>query len=335
MNILITGGAGFIGSHLAGHLHAQGHQIQIVDNLSTGRLDNLSHLLGQPGIFFLQASVQQAEVLNPAMEACDFCFHLAAPVGVSYIMAQPLHTLLDSVHSVEVLLAAAHRYGKPVLLASSSEIYGRSLELLRDPPKSGLQETTPRVLGPTSEHRWAYAHAKSFAEFLGQAYWKEHQLPVTIVRFFNTVGPRQVPHYGMVLPNFIQRALRGEELLIHGTGNQCRSFLHVADAVEALARLMQNPAAAGDTFNLGSPEQISINALAERVRALTGSAVPLRHISYAEAYGATFEDVQQRSVDISHLEAVTGFRPQRGIEAILRDMIAWYRQTQPSLDRNP
>lgn len=327
MKFLITGGAGFIGSALAASLYRQGHTLTVLDNLSTGRLENLKGLLNQPRFQFIEGSVTDRQVVEPLMSACDQCYHLAAPVGVQYIMDNPVRTILDNIRGIDVMMEAAARHERPILVASTSEVYGRNLDLLDPQQSRRLQEHDYRVEGDTQNHRWAYANSKALDEFLALAYYKERRTPVVVVRFFNTVGPRQLSQYGMVIPRFVQAALAGQDLVVYGSGEQKRSFMHVADAVAALPLLMAQPEAYGQVFNLGNPEEITINELARRVIDLTDSRSAIRHVSYAEAYGPGFEDMNRRTADISKIQRMIGFEPQYSLNDTLTDIIGSNRES--------
>ncbi len=263
MNAFITGGAGFIGSHLAEALLAAGHQVTVLDNLSTGAMENIEHLKEHPGFRYVIDSVTNEPVLAELIDGADVVFHLAAAVGVKLIVEAPVHTIETNVHGTEVVLKHANKKKKLVVIASTSEVYGKSTDV-------PFREDTDLVMGPTTKHRWAYACSKAIDEFLALAYWKERKLPVIIVRFFNTVGPRQTGRYGMVIPNFVRQGLAGQPITVHGDGTQTRSFCYVGDVVDALLRLVAEPRAVGEVFNVGNTEEISILALAEKVRDLTG-----------------------------------------------------------------
>ncbi|MBX3101809.1 MAG: GDP-mannose 4,6-dehydratase [Bacteroidetes bacterium] len=326
MNVFITGGAGFIGSNLAENLLAAGHHVQVLDNLSTGRKENLDTILSHPGFQFHLGTVTDATLVEPLVAWADHVYHLAAPVGVKYIMDNPVLTILDNVRGMDVVIAAVHKHNKRMLVASTSEVYGRSLDLLDPTGQRKLKEDDYRVEGTTTNHRWAYANTKSMDEFLALAYWKQYGTRSVIVRFFNTVGPRQLSLYGMVIPNFVKAALSGEDLVIFGDGTQKRSFLHVNDALRAITGLMGSDAALGQVFNVGNPFEITIRELAERVIALTGSTSGIRCISYEEAYGKGFEDMNRRTADISKLRNALGFELGYDLDALLTDIIAYHRQ---------
>ena len=310
MRALITGGAGFIGSHLAEHLLAQGHDVSILDNLSTGSIDNIVHLKGRPGFDYTIDSVSNGPLVAELIDRSDVVFHLAAAVGVKLIVEQPVHTIETNVHGTEVVLKHASKKKKLVFIASTSEVYGKSVDV-------PFREDADLVLGPTEKHRWAYACSKLLDEFLALAYWKERRLPVVIVRLFNTVGPRQTGQYGMVLPNFVRQALGGEPITVFGDGTQSRSFTYVGDVVDALVKLAAEATAIGHVFNIGNTDEITIKALAERVRALTGSRSPIRYIPYDEAYEAGFEDMPRRVPDIAKIRQLIGFQPRLPLDDII------------------
>ena len=327
MNILITGGAGFIGSHLAEYLLAAGHHVKTLDNLSTGRAANLEHLKKYPKHTFVQGSVTDRSCVEPLMKWCDHCYHLGAPVGVKYIMQNPILTIVENIRAIDLILELTDRFKKRTLVASTSEVYGKSLDLLDTSGKGKLKEGDYRLEGSTTNHRWAYANTKALDEFLSFAYHKERGTEICIIRFFNTVGPRQVADYGMVIPNFIQRALVGEPILVHGTGEQIRSFMHVKDVVQAVTELMLTGKGIGDVFNVGNPQEITINELAKRVLKLTGSSSEIRHVPYGEAFSSGFEDMYRRTPDISKLERTLDFKIKYQLDDILTEVIAEFRKT--------
>jgi UDP-glucose 4-epimerase len=318
MRALITGGAGFIGSHLSEALLDAGHQVEILDNLSTGSIDNIAHLKGRQGFTYHIESVNNEPLLAELIDHADVVFHFAAAVGVRLIVEQPVHTIETNVHGTEVVLKHANKKKKLVVLASTSEVYGKS----NDVP---FREDSDLVLGPTAKHRWAYACSKAIDEFLALAYWKERKLPVVIVRFFNTVGPRQTGQYGMVIPNFVRQALAGEAITVFGDGTQSRSFTHVTDVVNALIVLMNEPKAIGQVINIGNTEEVTMTALAERVRALTGSKSPIKLIPYDQAYESGFEDMPRRLPDLSKIRAMIGYRPRFSLDDILAHVIEYFR----------
>jgi UDP-glucose 4-epimerase len=311
---LITGGAGFVGSHLAEHLLAGGHEVSILDNLSTGSIDNIAHLKGRPRFDYTIDSVSNGPLVAELIDRSDVVFHLAAAVGVKLIVEQPVHTIETNVHGTEVVLKHASKKRKLVFIASTSEVYGKSVDV-------PFREDADLVLGPTERHRWAYACSKLIDEFLALAYWKERRLPVVIVRLFNTVGPRQTGRYGMVLPTFVRQALANEPITVFGDGTQSRSFTYVADVVDALVKLAHEPRAVGHVFNIGNTEEITITALAERVRALTGSRSSIRYVPYDEAYEAGFEDMPRRVPDIAKIRQLIGFQPRVPLEDIIQRVV--------------
>jgi UDP-glucose 4-epimerase len=311
---LITGGAGFIGSHLAEQLVSEGNDVTILDDLSTGRLENLAGLLGRPNVRFIRQSVEDEATVSIAMSRCDIVYHLAAAVGVQLIVDRPVHTIRTIIRGTEVVLEAANRYRVPVLVTSSSEVYGKGSRV-------PFAEDDDVVMGPTRHARWCYAYAKGIDEFLGLAYHKEYDTPVTIVRLFNTVGPRQVGMYGMVLPRFVDAALAGRPLQVYGDGTQTRCFCHVADVVSALMRLTTTPGTVGQVYNLGGTEEVSIGQLAERVIAMTASRSTVERLSYEQAYGQQFDDLPRRVPDLSRIRAAIGFEPRHSLEQIIRSVI--------------
>ena len=326
MRYLITGGAGFIGSHLADHLLAQGHYVHAYDNLSTGSLDTIAHLADHKRFALTVGDVCDKSALQAAAEGCDRIVHLAAAVGVRNILEHPVETITTNVRGTEHVLEIAEAQGSLALLASTSEVYGKALETVDD--LDTLAEEGPWVLGATSKRRWAYACTKAMDEFLGLAYASEYGTRVIAARFFNTVGPRQTGQYGMVVPSFVKQALAGEPITVYGDGEQTRCFTHVQDAVEVVDALMNTESAYGDVFNIGRPDPVSINMLAERVRELSGADVPINHIPYDEAYGDGFEDMRRRTPDMSKLQAAIGTRPERDLDTILRDVIDHERAKQ-------
>jgi UDP-glucose 4-epimerase len=316
---LITGGAGFIGSHLAEALLDRGHYVQVLDNLSTGSIENIRHLKGRPGFEYRIDSVENDPLIAELIDDADVVFHFAAAVGVKLIVEQPVHTIETNVHGTEVVLKHAAKKKKLVVVASTSEVYGKS-------DRVPFHEDSDLVLGPTPKHRWAYACSKAIDEFLALAYWKERKLPVIIVRFFNTVGPRQTGQYGMVIPNFVRQALAGDAITVFGDGRQSRSFTHVADVVRALIALIGEPKAVGQVVNIGNTEEVTIHELAERVRTLTGSKSPIKLIPYDEAYESGFEDMPRRLPDLSKARAMIGYEPQHSLNDILTHVIEYFRR---------
>ncbi len=322
MKILVTGGAGFIGSNLAGAFLANGDEVKVIDNLSTGSLDNLAFAQGNGDFELTTGSVTDKDTMRSLYSWCDQCYHLAAPVGVKYIMQRPVLTILDNIRGIDVVMELANEYKKKTFVASTSEIYGKSLDLLDGSSERKLKEDDYRIEGSTQNHRWAYANTKALDEFLALAYYKEFGSPVVIGRLFNTVGPKQISNYGMVIPNFVECALRGEDLHVYGTGQQRRSFMHVKDVVTAIRSLMSNEFATGEVFNVGNPVEITIHELALLIIRKTNSKSGIRLVSYEEAYGPGFEDMNRRTADISKLTSLTGFKIGYDLEAILDDIIA-------------
>lgn len=318
MRALITGGAGFIGSHLSEALLEAGHQVLILDNLSTGSIENIAHLKGRDGFEYFIDSVDNEPLLAELIDRSDIVFHFAAAVGVKLIVEQPVYTIETNVHGTEVVLKHANKKKKLVVIASTSEVYGKS----EDVP---FREDSDLVMGPTPKHRWAYACSKAIDEFLALAYWKERKLPIIIVRFFNTVGPRQTGQYGMVIPNFVRQALAGEPITVFGDGTQSRSFTHVKDVVGALMKLVNEPKAIGQVVNIGNTQEVTILALAERVRELAASRSPIKLVPYEEAYESGFEDMPRRVPELSKAAALIGYQPKHTLDDILEQVIDYFR----------
>jgi UDP-glucose 4-epimerase len=319
MRFLITGGAGFIGSHLAEALLAAGHHAHVLDDLSTGSIENVRHLKADPRFSYTIDTCASPSLVAELVDEADIVYHLAAAVGVDLIIKSPVRTIETNVHCTEVVLAAASKKGKPVFIASTSEVFGKSTAF-------PFREDGDIVLGNTTTGRWSYACSKAIDEFLALAYWKERKLPTVVARLFNTVGPRQTGRYGMVVPTFVQQALSGRPMTVYGDGSQTRCFCHVDDVVRALIDLMLlGDAAYGEVFNVGSQEEISILALAGRVHALTASESEIQTIPYAEAYGAGFEDMPRRFPDLSKIGAAVGWSPTLSLDEILGDVIAFHR----------
>jgi len=319
MRALITGGAGFVGSHLSELLLEQGHEVFVLDNLSTGSIDNIAHLKSHPAFHYTIDSVDNEPLLAELVDQGDVVFHLAAAVGVKLIVEQPVHTIETNVRGTEVVLKHANKKKKLVLIASTSEVYGKSVAV-------PFSEEADLVLGPTTKHRWAYACSKAIDEFLALAYWKEKKLPVVIARLFNTVGPRQTGQYGMVIPTFVRQALAGRPITVYGDGTQTRSFTYVGDVVAALARLAVEPRAVGRVFNIGNGHEISIRELAERVKALAGSSSPIVTIPYEQAYEEGFEDMPRRVPDITRLHELIGYEPRVQLDDILERVIEYFQK---------
>ena len=319
MRALITGGAGFIGSHLAEAILARGDNVFVLDDLSTGSMENIVHLKGRAGFEYFIDSVENEGLLAELVDRADVVFHFAAAVGVKLIVEQPVRTIETNVHGTEIVLKHANKKKKLVVIASTSEVYGKS----EDVP---FREDSDLVMGPTPKHRWAYACSKAIDEFLALAYWKERKLPVIIVRFFNTVGPRQSGQYGMVIPNFVRQALAGEPITVFGDGTQQRAFTHVADVVGALLKLVVEPKAIGQVINIGNKHEITIQRLAERVRELSGSSSTIRKIPYDEAYESGFEDMPRRVPDLTRVKGLIGYEPVHQLDDILTQVIDFFRK---------
>jgi UDP-glucose 4-epimerase len=316
---LVTGGAGFIGSHLTEALLEQGHDVLILDNLSTGSIDNIAHLKGRRGFEYFIDTVNNEPLLAELIDRTDVVFHFAAAVGVKLIVEQPVHTIETNVHGTEVVLKHANKKKKLVVIASTSEVYGKS----EDVP---FREDSDLVLGPTPKHRWAYACSKAIDEFLALAYWKERKLPVIIVRFFNTVGPRQSGQYGMVIPNFVRQALAGEPITVFGDGTQQRAFTHVSDVVGALLKLVVEPKAVGQVINIGNMQEVTMQRLAERIRELSGSNSIIKLIPYDEAYESGFEDMPRRVPDLTRVKSLIEYEPKHDLDEILTQVIDYFRK---------
>ena len=319
MKALITGGAGFIGSHLAEALLARGDSVTVLDDLSTGRLENLAHLDGHPHLRVVVGSILDERLVDKLAEQTDVIYHLAAAVGVELIVKEPFKSLTTNIRGSEIVLEMAYRYQRKVLITSTSEIYGKNTS-------GPLDEEQDRILGSPLKTRWSYSIAKSVDEILAYLYWKKKGLPTVIVRLFNTVGPRQTGYYGMVIPRLVGQALKGEPVTVYGTGKQSRCFLHVADCVQALLALIDHPKAVGTVFNIGGPEEITIENLARRIIELTKSPSRLVYVSYEQAYEDGFEDMQRRVPNTAKIERLTGFKVTRSLDQILLDVIEDCRQ---------
>ncbi len=319
MRALVTGGSGFVGSHLAEHLLSQGHDVTVLDDLSTGRRDNIRRLEKSDRFELVVESVLNADALQAAVDQADVIYHLASAVGVRLILEQPVKTIETIVQGTDYVLRAASQNKTPVLITSSSEVYGRGSRVPFD-------EEQDVVLGPTSKRRWLYACAKMMDEFLALAHWHESKLPVVCVRLFNTVGPRQIGQYGMVLPRFVQQALKGEPLTVHGDGQQSRCFCHVNDAVSTMPKLMANTAAYGRVVNVGSDEEITIENLAKRVVELSGSSSSIKFIPYEEAFEEGFEDLRRRVPDLETARTLIGYEPRYSLDDIIREVIQYWQR---------
>jgi UDP-glucose 4-epimerase len=318
VHALITGGAGFIGSHLAEALLAQGHRVTAVDNLSTGRYQNVEPFSAHPQFQFVYETVTNETVMDRLVSDCDVIFHLAAAVGVELIVKDPVRTIETNLEGTEMVLKLGRRYRKKVLIASTSEVYGKSSDL-------PFREDADRVMGPTTKSRWSYAESKAIDEFLGLAYHKEFGLPVVICRFFNTVGPRQTGSYGMVIPRFVERALKGEPLQVYGDGGQSRCFCNVKDTVRAVVALAAEPRAVGEIYNVGSQEEITIGDLAQRVVARARSSSPIVTVPYDDAYEQGFEDMYRRVPSIEKIKAAIGWQPTLLLDETLDQVIEYFR----------
>jgi UDP-glucose 4-epimerase len=314
MKALITGGAGFIGSHLADKLIERGDHVIALDNLSTGRYANIEHLLGRPDFEFVLGSILNADLVDDLAARSDVIFHLAAAVGVELIVEKPLESIQTNVRGSETVMEKAHKYGTKVLVASTSEIYGKNTS-------DKLHEEDDRILGSPLKSRWSYSEAKALDEILAYTYWRQKGLETVIVRLFNTVGPRQTGHYGMVIPRFVNQAVRGEAITVYGDGAQTRCFCYVGDVVDAMMALIEHPDAYGRVFNIGGSEEISIKELADRVIALSGSHSQVRYLPYDVAYEEGFEDMQRRVPDTTRAEQLIGFRQSVDLEGIIQMVI--------------
>ncbi len=322
-SILITGGAGFIGSHLADALIARGDHVHVIDDLSSGSIANIRHLKGQPGFSYTLDTIMNEAVLAEQIDECDSVVHLAAAVGVQMIVQRPVHTIETNVSGTELLLKWAAKKGRKVLLASTSEVYGKSTQL-------PFREDADLTLGPSTISRWSYACSKLLDEFLALAYHRERDLPVIVARFFNTIGPRQTGRYGMVVPRFVRAALHAQPLEVYGDGQQTRCFTYVGDVVMALLGLLDEPRAVGEIFNIGNPEEVSINDLAMRIIDLTDSTSGLTYIPYEQAYEAGFEDMRRRVPSIDKLQALIGYQPSKTLDQMLQIVIEAERNTTVS-----
>jgi len=322
MKILITGGAGFIGSHLAEELVQKGNHITVIDDLSTGEMGNIRHLLSSNKFKFCLGSVLNAKKMAGLIKKADLVYHLAAAVGVKYIIDNPMESLNVNVRGTETVLEFANKFGKKkVILASTSEIYGKNR-----PGMKAFKETDDRLLGSTMISRWSYSCSKALDEFLALAYYREKKLPVVILRYFNTCGPRQTGRYGMVIPRFVKQALMNKPITIFGDGKQTRCFTHIRDTVHATTQLAKTRKATGEVFNIGNPSPISVNKLAKKIKNMTGSKSRIVHIAYDEAYEKGFEDMRHRKPDITKIKKHIKFKPTQEIDDILKDVILYYKR---------
>lgn len=314
MKALITGGAGFIGSHLSERLIKEGNSVIVLDNLSTGRIENVAHLKSNQKFELVVGTILNEYLVDKLAERCDVIFHLAAAVGVELIVKKPLESLTTNIKGSEIILEMAYRYHKKILITSTSEIYGKNIN-------GPLKEEDDRILGSPLKTRWSYSTAKAVDEMLAYIYWKEKQVPAIIVRLFNTVGPRQTGFYGMVVPRFISQAVKNQPITVYGTGKQSRCFIHVNDVVGVLIKLINEPAAEGKVFNIGSQEEITINDLAKKIIEITGSKSKIEHIPYENAYEEGFEDMQRRVPDTAKINKLMGFKPTHTLAQIIADII--------------
>jgi UDP-glucose 4-epimerase len=319
MRALITGGAGFIGSHLSERLLENGIEVDVIDNLSTGRKKNISHLFSNDNFEFFQNTIMNEWLLEDLINQSDIVYHLAAAVGVKLIINKPVETIETNIRGTENVLKFANKARTRVLIASTSEVYGKM-------PHELLSESNDRQYGPTTAHRWSYAASKAIDEFLALAYHKEYNLPVIIARLFNTVGPRQVGRYGMVLPNFVKQALKNEPITIYGDGKQSRSFTYVGDCVTVLQGLMESDKSPGQVFNIGNSQEITIEDLAKRVKELSGSSSDLKYIPYEEAYEGGFEDMQRRCPDNRKIKELLGYKPSLSLDELIKVTIDYHRE---------
>lgn len=319
MKSLITGGGGFIGSHLAERLLEKGDEIYVIDNFSTGSLDNIQHLLSESKFHLTVGTIMNEKTLEPLVQACDRIFHLAAAVGVRLIIERPVDTIETNILGTEIVLRLANKYKKKALITSTSEVYGKGNHV-------PFKEEDDRTYGPTVKSRWSYATSKAVDEFLALAYFHEKKLPVVIARLFNTIGPRQTGSYGMVVPSFVQQALLGHPITVYGNGKQTRSFTYVDDVVSAIRQLMEHPRAVGEVFNVGNSEEISINDLAKLVKNIVGGDSEIVHISYDEAFEKGFEDMQRRVPNITKIKELIGFKPTVDLEESIKRIVEYYRR---------
>lgn len=318
MRTLITGGAGFIGSHLAERLLEEGHEVLVVDNLSTGRLANIRHLESNPRFRFVLGTILDERLMKELVEQCDEVYHLAAAVGVEYIINNPLQSLTTNIRGTEIVLEMANLGKQKIIIASTSEIYGKN-------GNKAFKEDDDRILGSTRINRWSYATTKAVDEFLALAYWKERRVPVVIVRFFNVIGPRQTGEYGMVVPRFVKQALLNRPITVYGDGEQRRCFTDISDAIDGLLALVRHSDAVGEIFNLGTSEEISINALALKIKEITESSSPIEYIPYEQVYGSSYEDMKYRVPDLSKIRALVSYEPKVTLDKALAKIIEFYQ----------
>jgi len=318
MRVLITGGAGFIGSHLAERLLARGDEVHLLDDLSTGSIENIALIKNHPNLSYHIDTIRNYRLTAELVDMCDVVYHLAAAVGVKLIVESPVSTIETNIRGTDIVLSLAAKKRKRVVITSTSEVYGKR-------NKVPFNEEDDLVMGPTNKGRWSYACSKAIDEFLAIAYWKEKRVPTVIVRLFNTVGPRQTGRYGMVIPNFVQQALTGQDITVYGDGTQTRCFTHVSDVIEALIAVAEHPQAVGEVYNIGSDHEISMLELAERIKGITGSASNIVFVPYDQAYEAGFEDMMRRVPDIAKIRALTGYDPKVKLDAMLTSIIDYHR----------
>lgn len=318
MKVLITGGAGFIGSHLAERLLARGDEVHLLDDLSTGSIENIVLIKNHPNLTYHIDTIRNYRLTAELVDTCDIVYHLAAAVGVRLIVESPVSTIETNIRGTDIVLSLAAKKRKRVVITSTSEVYGKRNRV-------PFHEDDDLVMGPTNKGRWSYACSKAIDEFLAIAYWKEKRVPTVIARLFNTVGPRQTGRYGMVIPNFVQQALTGQDITVYGDGTQTRCFTHVSDVVEALIAVAEHPQAVGEVYNIGSDHEISMLELAERIKHLTESASNIVFVPYDEAYEAGFEDMMRRVPDIAKIRALIGYNPKVDLDGLLRSIIEYHR----------
>ncbi|HKA23144.1 MAG TPA: GDP-mannose 4,6-dehydratase [Blastocatellia bacterium] len=318
MRVLITGGAGFIGSHLAERLLARGDEVHILDDLSTGSIENIALIKGHPNLTYHIDTIRNYRLTAELIDVCDVIYHLAAAVGVKLIVESPVSTIETNIRGTDIVLSLAAKKRKRVVITSTSEVYGKR-------NKVPFSEDDDLVMGPTNKGRWSYACSKAIDEFLAIAYWKEKRVPTVIARLFNTVGPRQTGRYGMVIPNFVQQALTGQDITVYGDGTQTRCFTHVSDVIEALIAIAEHPQAVGEVYNIGSDHEISMLELAERIKGLTGSASNIVYVPYDQAYEAGFEDMMRRVPDVTKIRQLIGYKPKVDLDGLLTSIIDFHR----------